>query len=68
MRPRLDKTNTPDNRKPRYGTKPTQFRLTATDLAAIDAIADDQGLANRAEAVRLAVRIATKKLKLDKKK
>ncbi len=52
----------------RYGTPPIQFRLTAADLATIDAIKVSQQLESRADAVRFAVELAAKKLKINLEK
>jgi len=54
----------PPPKPKRYGVAPTQFRLTADELAEADAIANAVGLSNRTEAVRFALRQTAKKLKL----
>lgn len=48
----------------RYGIPPTQFRLTAEELAEADAIAKELGLSNRTAAVRYSLKQTAKKLKL----
>jgi len=50
--------------KKNYGTPPTQMRLTADELATLDAIATECGLSSRTEAARYAIRQTARKLKL----